>query len=115
MEINVVKLDPDYTHVALSGRLDLDGIDGLDKEYSDLLVERQKPVIVDLSKVDYMASIGLRMLITAAKPLSEHGAKTVLLNPKPDVEEVLRTSGFHRIMPIEHDLGSALDVLKNES
>ena len=112
MKMTVINEDPDYTHVALSGRVEINTIGDWDQKFTELLTERQKPAIVDLSGVDYMSSIGLRMLVAAAKPLSENNAGMILLNPRPNIEEVLRTAAFHRIMPIEHDFGKAVEMTK---
>lgn len=112
MDMTVINADDELTHVKLRGRVDLDTIGDLDREFTRQTVTRRKDVIVDMSDVDYMASIGLRMLITAAKALDKFGASMVLLNPHPDVEDVLRTAGFDKVMPIEHDLESARDALR---
>ena len=112
MEMKVIREDDKLTHVKLSGRVDLEGIGSLDLEFTRHTVARRKPTIVDISDVDYIASIGLRMLVTAAKALNKFGARMVLLNPYPDVEDVLRTAGFDKVMPIEHDYQSALETLK---
>ena len=111
MDMTVINADDELTHVKLRGRVDLDTIGDLDREFTRQTVTRRKDVIVDMSDVDYMASIGLRMLITAAKALDKFGASMVLLNPHPDVEDVLRTAGFDKVMPIEHDLESARKAL----
>ena len=113
MEMTVVNEDPEFTHVALSGRADLEGIGELADKFTEYIIDREKPALVDLSQVEYIASIGLRMLIMAAKPLGQHNAKMVLLNPQPNVEEALRTSAFHRIMPIEYDYDKALEAMRN--
>ncbi len=115
MEMTLVNAGPEFTHIALSGRVDLKGIGDLDWEFSRQTVTRKKPVLVDISDVDYLASIGLRMLVKVAKALDKNDAKVVLLNPHPDVEEVLRTSGFDKIMPIEYDYENALEALNNPS
>lgn len=112
MEMRVIKADDELTHVKLTGRVDLEGIGDLDREFTRQTVTRRKPVIVDISDVDYIASIGLRMLVTAAKALNKFGAKMVLLNPHPDVEDVLRTAGFDKVMPIESDYEKALETLR---
>ena len=112
MDMTVINADDELTHVKLRGRVDLDTIGDLDREFTRQTVTRRKDVIVDMSDVDYMASIGLRMLITAAKALDKFGASMVLLSPHPDVEDVLRTAGFDKVMPIEHDLESARDALR---
>jgi len=113
MEINLVKADEDFTHIELTGRVDLQGIGDLDFEFSKQTVTRKKPVLVDLSGVDFMASIGLRMLVLSTKALNRFGAKLVLLNPQNEVESVLRTSGFDQIMPISHDYDEAVGILTN--
>ncbi len=112
MEMKVIREDEELTHVRLSGRVDLEGIGDLDLEFTRHIVTRRKPALVDISDVDYIASIGLRMLVTAAKALNKFGARMVLLNPHPDVEDVLRTAGFDKVMPIEHDYERALETLK---
>jgi anti-sigma B factor antagonist len=112
MEMKVISEDDELTHLKLSGRVDLETIGDLDLEFTRHTVARRKPAIVDISDVDYMASIGLRMLVTAAKALNKFGARMVLLNPHPDVEDVLRTAGFDKVMPIENDFESALETLK---
>lgn len=112
MDMTVISADDDLTHIKLRGRVDLDTIGDLDREFTRHTVTRRKDVIVDLSDVDYLASIGLRMLITAAKALNKFGARMVLLNPHPDVEDVLRTAGFDKVMPIEHDLERAREAIK---
>lgn len=113
MILQVVRSDDELTHVKLSGRVDLAGIGDLDREFTRQTVPRRKPVIVDISDVDYIASIGLRMLVTAAKALDKFGAMMVLLNPHPDVEDLLRTAGFDKVMPIEHDYDSALETIRS--
>lgn len=115
IELKVIRQDSDLTHLALVGRIDLKGIGALDNRFTALVVTRRKPALVDLSEVDFMASIGLRMLLTAAKALASHGSKMVLLSPQPMVEEVIRTAGFDKIIPITHDYDKAIEALQNPS
>jgi len=115
MEMTVVNAGEYFTHIALSGRVDLQGIGDLDWEFTRQTVTRKKPVLVDISDVDFLASIGLRMLVKVAKALSKNNAKMLLLKPHSNVEEVLRTSGFDKIMPIGHDYENAVKTLKNSS
>jgi anti-anti-sigma regulatory factor len=96
MKMMVVREDEELTHVKLLGRIDLEGIGDLDLEFTRHTVARRRPTLVDISDVDYIASIGLRMLV----------------NPLPDVEDVLRTAGFDKVRPIEHDYESAIETLK---
>ncbi len=111
MILQVLRSDDELTHVRLSGRVDLAEIGDLDREFTRQTVPRRKPVLVDISDVDYIASIGLRMLVAAAKALNKYGVKMVLLNPHPDVEDVLKTAGFDKVMPIEHHYDKALETI----
>jgi anti-anti-sigma regulatory factor len=39
----------------------------------------------------------------------------MLLSPQPMVEEVIRTAGFDKIIPIAHDYDKAIEALQNPS
>jgi anti-sigma B factor antagonist len=60
-------------------------------------------VIVDLAAVDFMASLGLRALVLAAKAVARRQGRMVLLSPSTMVEEVIRVTGVHELIPIFHE------------
>ncbi|HET9906194.1 MAG TPA: STAS domain-containing protein, partial [Anaerolineales bacterium] len=64
-------------------------------------------LIVDLSKVNYLSSIGIPMLINTAKSVSSRGGKLVLLNPQQNVSDVLDIVGIQQIIPIYTDMEAA--------
>jgi anti-anti-sigma factor len=74
-------------------------------------VPRGKSLLLDMSDVTFLSSLGLRMLFTVAKALDRRGAKTVLLSPQPTVREVLVVAGFDQLMPIHEDEATALGFL----
>ena len=113
MELKVIKADGDYTHVALSGRLDIDGVTSLEEKFTHVVSDKGRPAIVDMTEVGFIASLGMRMLLNAAKALRANGAKLVVYNPQPVVLEALQTAGFAAVMPIENDFSKALELLKN--
>ncbi|MBO3761689.1 STAS domain-containing protein [Ciceribacter sp. L1K23] len=57
-------------------------------------------LLVDMAHVDYVSSFGLRSMLVAAKLLAPTGRKYVLFGLNPQVHEVLRVSGFLRIIPV---------------
>jgi anti-anti-sigma factor len=61
--------------------------------------------------VDFLASMGIRLLMLTAKSLASRGGKMVLLNPIPEVHSVLEISGIPAIIPIYSALESAETVL----
>lgn len=63
-----------------------------------------------MSEVSFLASLGIRTLITAAKTVSSNGGKLVLLSPQPNVEKVLRESRVDTVLPIIADEGAVATV-----
>lgn len=47
MELKVIKADGDYTHVALCGRLDIDGVTSVEMNFTNVVSAKGKPAIVD--------------------------------------------------------------------
>lgn len=94
--------------VYLSGRLDIAGVQEVQLKFTAFTATQRKPVIVDLSAVTLITSIGIGMLITNAKTLKTHDVPMILLNPQPNVAKVLELAGLNEILPIEQDLEAAL-------
>jgi len=105
MNLDVAELGKGITKITLSGRLDIEGALKVDDEFNQL-AEEHKNVVVDLSGVSFIASLGIRTLITGAKAAASHGGKMVLLDPQSNVERVLRTSRVDTVIPIIHDAGT---------
>jgi anti-sigma B factor antagonist len=65
----------------------------------------QSSVIVDLSKVDFIDSAGLALLVEARKRLSPEGRTlSILLSPGRQPERVLKLGRFDTIMTLAHSL-----------
>lgn len=103
----IVEQSKALTHVALSGRLDTAGVDQVEAKFNAAVVAPRRNAIVDMSSVDFLSSMGLRMLLIAAKILDRSGAKMVMLAPRPLICETIRQTGVDIIIPVAHDLDSA--------
>src|SRR5690242_12106637 len=93
--------------VTLSGRLDIAGAEVVALPLATLAGAKQG-LIIDMSGVNLIASIGIRHLVSTAKALSRRNGRLVLLNPVTLVVEVLETSGLTDIRPIVHSESEAL-------
>jgi anti-anti-sigma factor len=111
MELEIKNHSDQITRLALRGRLDTAGVGEIELKFTGYTVPRAKPLLLDISELTFVASLGLRMLLTVAKALNHRGAKTVLLNPQPAVREVLSLSGFDQLMPVYNDEETALAFL----
>ena len=97
----------DATLVILRGRLNNETADSIERRCIDL-VTSPKPVVIDLSGVSYIASMGLRMLLLLGKAVAAQGGRIALMAPAPEVAGVLRTAGIDRAIPICASLDDAL-------
>lgn len=109
MNLEIVDMDNGITSVQLSGRMDVQGAIAIDKKFTAIADEKKK-VVIDLSQVTFMASLGIRTLIMSCKMLASKGGDMVLLNPQPNVEKVLRTSGVDTVIQIVRDMNAAAAI-----
>ncbi len=61
--------------VVLVGRLDTAGVDVVETRFGAAIVPNGKDTIVDLSGVTFLASMGIRMLISTTRALSRKGGR----------------------------------------
>ncbi len=111
MQLNVIRADDSITHLALLGRLDLQGVNLIQDRFVFNTTSRRKATLVDVSQVTFIASLGMAMLISAAKALQRHGVRMVLLGPPELVKSALEAAGIHHVIPIAPEEESALRLL----
>ena len=99
------------TRVILDGRLDIEGAAAVDLRMN-VIAGSKKAVLVDMQKVSFMGSMGLRALVAPAQAIKGRGGKMVLFAPTEMVEKVLKASAIDAIIPIHHEFQSALAVLQ---
>ena len=99
MKVTTVEDDGKAAKLLLSGKLDILGAEAVALPLATLSGARQG-LIVDMSEVTFLASIGIRHLVSAAKALSRRKGRIVLLKPIPMVEEVIKTSGLDDFLPM---------------
>ena len=108
--MQIEELDADITRVRLRGRMDYAGATEIDAMFMEV-AGRETLVLVDLSKVDFLASMGIRTLIMAAKVVKARGDRMVLFSPDMMVAKVLQTSGTDILIPVYYDLAIACRTL----
>jgi len=97
MEIKTVDAG-NYLQVKLAGSLDLAGVEAIEMDFSALLAGEQH-LLIDLSKVDFVASMGIRMLLSGAKQLTQRNLKLILAAPNECVGEALEITNINAIIP----------------
>jgi anti-sigma B factor antagonist len=110
MDMQVIQADNEITHVVLDGRFDIQGAQEVDSRF-DELAKSSKALVVDLAKVSFLASLGIRTLMLSAKTLIRHGGDMAVCGANENVEKVLRTTGFNEVAGIYPDYESAARAL----
>ena len=111
MEMNVSELKNGITLIALQGTLDIMGVNQVETKFAGYCSGENARILVDMSGVDYMASIGIRLLVTNAKSLRTRSGKMALLSPTTDVFNVLEMTDIPAIIPVYSNFESAEAVL----
>lgn len=112
MDMQITDLEGGIKQIKLVGRLDINGTNAIDNPFTFATSTSSTPVLVDMSEVEFLASIGMRMLLSNAKAVSRRGGKMVLLQPTPLVREALVTAGFDALIPMYDDFDEACSVLR---
>lgn len=86
--------------IVFVGRLDTQGVDRVEARFGAAVVPGAHKTVVDLSQVTFLASLGIRMLISTARSLSRKGGKIVLYGATPAVHEVIETTALQEIIPV---------------
>lgn len=114
MDLRYSVLENGVKYLILDGNLDMQGTAQVELKFTAYAASEKAGVVVDLSQVQFLASIGIRMLIASAKALYNRGGKLALLNPAPQVAKVLDLAQIDTIIPVFDSLEAACaEVLKN--
>lgn len=98
--MNITKsAENDKVTIAITGRLDTNTAPQLEAELKQSL-EGTNKLVLDFTKLEYVSSAGLRVILAAQKQMNKQGSM-VITNVKPTVMEVFEITGFVDILTIE--------------
>lgn len=108
MPITYEDVNDNFRRIALSGRLDIPGTDEIATRFAGLAAAGQRRVVVDMTAVSFLASIGIRALISNAKALKQHGGRMVLcVGSNAAVSKTLEATGVDALIPMFSDCAEA--------
>jgi anti-anti-sigma factor len=107
----IVSADASCTHVRLRGSLDIAGTGSVSVKFIASTAAKRQHVLVDMSEVEFVSSIGLGMLTQVSRALAPEGKRVVLVAPNASVAGVVRTSRLDSVMPIAASLDDARGLI----
>jgi anti-anti-sigma factor len=87
--------------VMMAGRLDATQCDAA-LRFLNTVAE---PRVIDLARLEYIASSGLRVFLLTQKRARGSGAGLMLINVSPQIHDIFRYAGFDRIIDMTRVAG----------
>ena len=92
---------------APTGRIDASNAGSCEKDLLALIEASGPSAIIDLGGLSYISSAGLRVLLVGAKTARAKGGKAVICHAPAAIAEVLKMSGFDKVIPMLPDRQAA--------
>lgn len=112
MEISV-KQSEQMSIVMIEGSIDALTADQITTCLDEQIKNGEKHLVVDLGKVDFMSSVGLRIMLGALKETRKLGGDLCLACAQEGVARVLKMSGFTNLLEIYDDIEKAIAHFKS--
>ena len=110
MQIVEEKLEAVMT-IALKGRLDAVTSKAVEERLLGLIESGEIRLVADLAQLDYISSVGLRVLMLAAKRLRTAHGTIVVCALQPTVQQVFEIAGFTTIFRVFPSRAEAVAAL----
>jgi anti-anti-sigma factor len=107
-----IRTECDVTIAIMVARFDASNANDIEMVLQGLIAKGVKKLICNFSQTEYIASAGLRVLLSAAKSLQKSGGQILIVSMKPFVKEVFEISGFSQIFKVYASQNEALQSLK---
>ena len=91
------------------GEAGVDQIDELDRELHMLTVLKPKLVVLDMTQVPYVSSMGIGSLLRFRNQIAEGGGKVVVAGLQKNVADTFRLANLERVLPVHATVDAALN------
>jgi len=108
MSLAYTDVNDSLRRVSLSGRLDIAGTDAIAIQFAAATAAAHHRVVVDLSAVEFLASIGIRAIVANARAVQARGSRLVLyVGSNQMVTQTLEVTGIDTVIPMFAELADA--------
>jgi len=95
----------------IEGRMDAASSPVLEVQLTNLIQQNFKNFLLDFSKVEYLSSAGMRLLLSMTKKLKASGSKLFFCSINDEVMEIIRMASFEKILSIYKTEKEALESI----
>ena len=101
----------DVVVLALAGRLDQASADALHAAAMEVVGEKCKGLIIEMTGVDFIASVGIRALIRPAQGMALNRGKLAVTDLKPQLRDFFKLTGLDQMFNIYDTTAEAAQAL----
>lgn len=92
------KINGNVLILLIKGRLDAISSIDVEKQIFNYISEGHHNLILNFSEVDYLSSVGMRLLLRTTKKLKMLSGKLVVCEINTNVMDILKMSGFDHVI-----------------
>lgn len=100
MKFDVTEINPSANRIVLVGRLDSGTVGAVETPFTAAVAASGRSAVLDLTGLEFLSSLGIRLLLSAARVVSRRGGKVVLFGAQPMVAEVLTAMALDQVLPL---------------
>ncbi len=97
--------------IYVDGDLTTNSSPEVEAEINEILEEAANNVVINVERVNFIASTGLRVILALGKRLDGEGLKLSVCSMNPSTKSVFEMSGFSKLFPIFDTEEDALESL----
>lgn len=110
------KMDGVYM-LSAAGRLDTNTYPELESRVDVVLREKPHTIVFDMERLDYISSMGVRVIAKTQKAMKAYNGKVVLLNLQPQIQKVfdiIKALPSHQVFSSMDELDDYLDRMQRQ-
>ena len=94
LTLKILQSDETLLKIAFAGKLDAINLPHVEMKFHALINNQNSPVILDFSEVSFLASLGIRMLLTASKDVRRQGHELKIENTSEEINKIFHIAGL---------------------
>lgn len=98
--------------IVLPKKLDTNSAPDVEADLNDLMKSSFQKMLFECSGMEYISSVGIRVLLIISKALMKSGKTVAFCSLTPNIRQVFEIGGFTRIFSIFDSQDTALKGLK---
>lgn len=99
-EFTVTQNSPEILAMEMNGELNTVAAQDLQEEIESLQKDMVKPILIDVTRLNYISSTGLRIFMIIKKTANANGQTVTLKGFNDIVEKVFKMTGFDKMFEI---------------